>query len=213
MNQIGRVSERSNGSRHQTERYVSRYLDEAAQVLRELDRDTIIDVVMRLSKLRAGKGRLFLLGVGGSATNASHAVNDFRKIAKIEAYAPTDNVGELTARINDEGWESCFSEWLRASRLTKDDVVMVMSVGGGSATTSLNLVRAEEYAKSVGAWVVGLVSSDGGYTRRLADACVLIPPQSDDTVTPLAESFQALIWHLLATSLTVAEVVADENIH
>jgi D-sedoheptulose 7-phosphate isomerase len=158
-------------------------------------------MLSRLKEVRARQGRLFILGVGGSAANASHAVNDFRKIAGIEAYTPTDNVGELTARINDEGWESCFEEWLRGSRLSRNDMVLVFSVGGGSEAVSVNLVRAVDYAKAQGAQILGVVSRDGGHTAQVADAYVLIPPQSPDTVTPLAESFQAVVWHLLATAL------------
>lgn len=178
--------------------FVGRYLREVEQALHELDRCTIEDMLGRLRNLR---GRLFLLGVGGSAANASHAVNDFRKVAGIEAYAPTDNVGELTARINDEGWDTCFVEWLRGSRLNDEDMVMVLSVGGGSETVSANIVRAVDYAKAVGAQVLGVVSRDGGHTAKVADACVVISPQSPDTLTPLAESLQAVVWHLLTTAL------------
>lgn len=181
--------------------YVNRYLHEVEQVLQALDRGALEDMLKRLKDLRTRQGRLFLLGVGGSAANASHAVNDFRKIAGIEAYAPTDNVGELTARINDEGWDTCFVEWLRGSRLNSKDMVMVFSVGGGSESTSANIVRAVDYAKALGARVLGVVSRDGGHTARVADACMIIPPQSPDTITPLAESFQAIVWHLLVTAL------------
>ena len=182
-------------------KYIDRYLYEVAQVLEALDRRAIEDMLNRLNDWHARQGRLFLLGVGGSAANTSHAVNDFRKIAGIEAYAPTDNVSELTARINDEGWDTCFIEWLRGSRLSSDDMVMVFSVGGGSKNTSFNIVRAVDYAKALDAQVLGIVSREGGHTARVADACVVIPPQSQDTITPLAESFQAVVWHLLATSL------------
>lgn len=185
--------------------YVDRYLDEASQVLQGLDRGVLQGMISRLRLLREGGGRLFFLGVGGSAANASHAVNDFRKIAHIESYAATDNVGELTARINDEGWDTCFFEWLRGSRLTDRDAVMVFSVGGGSQTTSANIVRAVDYAKEVGAQVMAVVSRNGGHTARVADACVLVPPKSPDTITPLAESFQAVVWHLLATALAKEE--------
>ncbi len=181
--------------------YVDRFLHETEAVLASLDRRTLGDMIGRLSALRTRGGRLFLLGVGGSAANASHAVNDFRKIAGIEAYAPTDNVSELTARINDDGWDTSFAEWLRGSRLSDGDMVMVLSVGGGSETTSANIVRAVDFARAEGAQVMGIVSRDGGHTARVADSCLLIPPQSADTVTPLAESFQALVWHLLATAL------------
>lgn len=178
--------------------FVSRYLREIGQVIVALDRHAIEDMVTRLRKLQ---GRLFLLGVGGSAANASHAVNDFRKVAGIEAYAPTDNVGELTARINDDGWGTCFTEWLRVSRLSSEDMVMVFSVGGGSEAISANIFYAVDYAKSVGAQILGIVSRDGGHTAQVADVCVIIPSQSVDTITPLAESFQAVIWHLLVAGL------------
>ena len=180
---------------------MDRFLREAGQVLDAIDRGTLEDMIGRLRGLRARGGRLFLLGVGGSAANASHAVNDFRKIAGIEAYTPTDNVAELTARINDEGWDTSFMEWLRGSRLCDQDMVMVFSVGGGNETTSVNIVRGVDHAKAVGAQILGVVSRDGGHTAQVADACLLVPPQSDDTITPLAESFQALTWHLLATAL------------
>jgi D-sedoheptulose 7-phosphate isomerase len=190
------------------ENYVDRYLRETGKVLEALDRSVLENMVSRLKHLRSCNGRLFLLGVGGSAANASHAVNDFRKIAHIEAYAPTDNVAELTARINDEGWDTCFFEWLNGSRLSSRDMIMVFSVGGGSETTSVNIVRAIDCAKAVGAQVLGVVSRDGGHTAQFADACIVIPPQSSDTITPLAESFQSVIWHLLATALAKEEKVA-----
>lgn len=181
--------------------YINRYFDEVARVLETIDRGALEDMVKRLIDLRVRHGRLFLLGVGGSAANASHAVNDFRKLAGIEAYAPTDNVGELTARINDDGWESCFVEWLRGSRLTENDMVMVFSVGGGSESVSVNIVRAVDYAKDIGAQVLGIVSRDGGHTAQVADCSVVIPPQSRNTITPIAESFQAIVWHFLVTAL------------
>lgn len=174
---------------------------EASAVMDSIDKSVVEDMITRLAKLRKDGGRLFLLGVGGSAGNASHAVNDFRKISDIEAYAPTDNVSELTARINDDGWDTSFVEWLRGSRLSSRDMVMVFSVGGGSETTSVNIVRAVDHAKTEGAQVLGVVSRDGGHTATVADACLIIPPQSPDTITPLAESFQAVVWHLLATAL------------
>lgn len=177
---------------------INRYLREAHQVLWALDRRVLEDMLDRLRSLR---GRLFLLGVGGSAANASHAANDFRKIAGIEAYAPTDNVAELTARINDEGWDTCFVEWLRVSRLSSEDIVMVFSVGGGSETTSANILHAVDYAKATGAQVLGIVSRDGGHTAQVADVCVVILSQSPDTITPLAESLQTVVWHLLVTAL------------
>jgi D-sedoheptulose 7-phosphate isomerase len=151
--------------------------------------------------LRERGGRLFILGVGGSAANASHAVNDFRKIAGLEAYAPTDNVSELTARTNDEGWPSVFVEWLRGSRLNGKDCVFVLSVGGGNfeRNVSPNLVSALQLAKEVGARVIGIVGKDGGYTAKVADACVIVPTVNSNNVTPHSEAFQAVIWHLFAS--------------
>ena len=181
--------------------YTSRYLEEARQVIGGLDQAAIERLVALLVDLRARGGRLFVLGVGGSAGNASHAVNDFRKICGIEAYAPTDNVSELTARVNDDGWESVFASWLRVSRLSSSDVVWVFSVGGGDLerNVSPNLVRALQYAKEVGARVCGVVGRDGGHTARVADVCVVVPTVSADTVTPHAEAFQAVVWHLVVS--------------
>jgi D-sedoheptulose 7-phosphate isomerase len=158
-------------------------------------------MVSLLADLRRRMGRLFILGVGGSAGNASHAVNDFRKIVGIEAYAPTDNVSELTARTNDEGWASVFVEWLKVSRLQSNDMVFVFSVGGGNLDKNIspNLVTALQHAKSVGAQVVGVVGRDGGYTAKVANACVIIPTVNAETVTPHSEAFQAVIWHLLVS--------------
>src|SRR4051794_36209980 len=154
-----------------------------------------------IAGLREARGRLFFLGVGGSAGNCSHAVNDFRKIAGIEAYAPTDNVSELTARTNDEGWATDFVEWLKVSQLKASDMLFIFSVGGGNLEKNIspNLVEALKYAKTVGAKVVGVVGRDGGYTARVADACVLVPTVNPETVTPHAEAFQAVVWHLLVS--------------
>lgn len=181
--------------------YVKQHLEEAARVLAGLDTEAIERMVALLADLRARGGRLFFLGVGGSAANCSHAVNDFRKIAGIEAYTPVDNVSELTARTNDEGWESVFVNWLKGSRLQAKDMVFVFSVGGGSLekNVSPNLVLALRFAKEVGAQVVGVVGRDGGYTAQVADACVVIPTVNGDTVTPHTEAFQAVIWHLLVS--------------
>ena len=181
--------------------FVEQYLAEAAEVIRQLDVASIEKAVHFLCDARARSGRLFILGVGGSAANASHAVNDFRKIAGIEAYAPTDNVSELTARTNDEGWASVFEGWLRVSRLTAGDLVLVLSVGGGNLekNVSPNLVAALRYAKAVGARVVGIVGRDGGYTAQVADACVIIPTVNPSHTTPHSEAFQAVIWHLLVS--------------
>jgi D-sedoheptulose 7-phosphate isomerase len=181
--------------------YTSRYIGEAHQVLDGLDTGTIERMVSLLADLRSRGGRLFVLGVGGSAGNASHAVNDFRKICGIEAYAPTDNVSELTARVNDDGWETVFANWLRVSRLGARDMVWVFSVGGGDLERNIspNLVRAVQYAKEVGAQVCGVVGRTGGYTAQVADACVIVPTISPETVTPHAEAFQAVVWHLIVS--------------
>ena len=177
------------------------FLAEATEIIAKLDVASIEKAAGLLASTRAAGGRLFILGVGGSAANASHAVNDFRKIAGIEAYAPTDNVSELTARANDEGWSSVFDAWLRTSRLRADDLLLVLSVGGGNIeqNVSANLVAALKYAKSVGAKVIGIVGRDGGYTATVADACVLIPIVNPDHTTPHTEAFQAIIWHLLVS--------------
>lgn len=178
--------------------YSTQHLQEAAQILARLNVDDCEKCVRELVALRTRGGRLFILGVGGSAANASHAVNDFRKIAGLECYAPTDNVSELTARTNDEGWSSVFVEWLRGSRLRSGDAVLVFSVGGGNLekNVSPNLVAALEYAKQVGARVLGIVGKDGGYTAKVADACVIVPTVNPATITPHSEAFQAVVWHL-----------------
>jgi D-sedoheptulose 7-phosphate isomerase len=181
--------------------FTATYLEEVQRVIAGLDQVAIERTADLIAETRANGGRLFLLGVGGSAANASHAVNDFRKIVGIEAYTPTDNVSELTARVNDEGWDTSFANWLQGSRLRADDLVFVLSVGGGSRekNVSVNLVRALEHAKSVGARICGIVGRDGGFTRQVADACVVIPTVSDANVTPHAEEFQAVVWHLLVS--------------
>lgn len=181
--------------------YTQRHLDEVSKVVSQLDVSEIEKVAKLLADLRSRGGRLFFLGVGGSAGNCSHAVNDFRKIVGIEAYAPTDNVSELTARTNDDGWASVFVEWLKISRLREEDMVFIFSVGGGNLEKNIspNLVTALQYAKQVGARVVGVVGRDGGYTAKVADACVIIPTVNPETVTPHAEAFQGVIWHLLVS--------------
>ena len=181
--------------------FTTDYIAEATQILAKLDVGAIEKTVEKLAQARAAGGRIFFLGVGGSAANASHAVNDFRKIAGFEAYAPTDNVSELTARVNDESWEGVFVNWLKGSRLRRGDVVFVFSVGGGSLEQNIspNLVRAVQYAKEVGATVCGVVGRDGGYTAKVADACVVVPTVNPDNVTPHAESFQATVWHLFVS--------------
>lgn len=182
-------------------RYSDQHLDEARRILDSLDVDAIERMASLLADLRSRGGRLFFLGVGGGAGNSSHAVNDFRKLAGIEAYAPTDNVSELTARTNDEGWTSVFVEWLKTSRLTDKDMLFVFSVGGGDAARNIspNLVTALQYAKSVSAQVVGVVGRDGGYTAQVADACLIVPTVNPSAVTPHTEAFQAVIWHLLVS--------------
>lgn len=181
--------------------YTKKHLAEAAEVIARIDIDAIERIAELLAGLRERQGRLFFLGVGGSAGNCSHAVNDFRKIVGIEAYAPTDNVSELTARTNDEGWETVFAEWLKTSRLSKRDMIFIFSVGGGNLEKNIspNLVRALQYAQTVGAQVVGVVGRDGGYTARVANACVIVPTVNPETVTPHSEAFQAVIWHLLVS--------------
>jgi D-sedoheptulose 7-phosphate isomerase len=181
--------------------YSSQHLTETAEIVQKLDPENLEKMVDLLADIRARGGRLFFLGVGGSAANASHAVNDFRKIAGIESYAPTDNVSELTARTNDEGWASVFVEWLKGSRLESSDALMVFSVGGGNLekNVSPNLVSALQYAKEVGASVLGVVGRDGGYTAKVADACCIVPTVNPMNVTPHSEAFQAVIWHLLVS--------------
>jgi D-sedoheptulose 7-phosphate isomerase len=181
--------------------YTSQYFEECIQILRQIDQPMIERTVGLLLQVREEGGRIFFLGVGGGAGHASHAVNDFRKIAGIEAYTPTDNVSELTARINDDGWDTCYRNWLKGSHLRKQDMVFVFSVGGGDAgrNISANLVHALEYAKQVGATICGVVGRDGGFTAQVADACVLVPVVNAETVTPHTESFQATVWHLLVS--------------
>jgi D-sedoheptulose 7-phosphate isomerase len=182
-------------------RYTERFLGETLTAVQLLDTEKIEEMVSLLADIRQNGGRVFFLGVGGGAGHASHAVNDFRKIAGMECYSPSDNVSELTARINDDGWESCYANWLRGSRINPQDAVFVFSVGGGNRERqiSMNLVRSLELAERVGARVLGVVGRDGGYTAQVADACLIIPTISDDTVTPLVEALQAVVWHLLVS--------------
>ena len=179
--------------------YVEDYLTGAVSVLFKLNRTHMEDMISQLISLKKREGRLFLIGVGGSAANCSHAVNDFRKICGIEAYTPVDNVSELTARTNDDGWETVFVKWLEGSHLTKKDVVMVFSVGGGNVekNVSANIVKALQYAKEMNTTILGIVSRDGGYTKQVADTCILVPIIADSTITPYAESFQVLLWHAM----------------
>jgi D-sedoheptulose 7-phosphate isomerase len=181
--------------------FTSEFLAEVSKIVSQLDEAAIEKCVKTLASVRERGGRLFFLGVGGSAANASHAVNDFRKIAGFEAYAPTDNVSELTARVNDESWESVFVSWLKGSRLTNRDGIVVFSVGGGDLKMNIspNLVRAVQFAKETGAAVVGIVGRNGGYTAEVADACVIIPTVNPTHVTPHSEAFQAVVWHLFVS--------------
>ena len=181
--------------------FSNQFLSEAVEILNRLDTATIDRAIALLADTRRRNGRLFILGVGGSAANASHAVNDFRKIAGLEAYAPTDNVSELTARTNDEGWAGVFEGWLRVSQLRADDTILVFSVGGGNVEkqVSPNLVAALQFAKQVGAKIIGIVGRDGGFTAKVADACVIIPTVNPAHVTPHAEAFQAVVWHLMVS--------------
>lgn|SRR3990167_1219942 len=177
---------------------INQYLGFVNEISHTMDQKPIDMLVAELGQLQKRKGRLFLLGVGGSAANASHAVNDFRKLCGIEAYAPTDNVAELTARINDDGWKNCFSDWLQASNLSSNDMIFILSVGGGREHVSVNLVWAIRYAKKVGAKVVGIVGRDGGYTKKHADVCVVIPTVNQHLITPFVESFQIILLHFFA---------------
>jgi D-sedoheptulose 7-phosphate isomerase len=181
--------------------FTRQYLAEVALIVQRLDVSAIEALVEQLLTVRNRGGRLFFLGVGGSAANAAHAVNDFRKIAGFEAYAPTDNVSELTARVNDESWEGVFVSWLRGSRLNERDLIFVLSVGGGDRerNVSPNLVAAVDYSRSVGAAVCGIVGRSGGYTALVANACVVVPTVNNTHVTPHAEAFQAVVWHLLVS--------------
>ncbi len=181
--------------------YTELFLRGVQEIAAQLDRGGLNRLIDVLTKVRENSGRVFFLGVGGSAANASHAVNDFRKIAGIECYAPSDNISELTARINDDGWESSYSNWLRVSRLNVQDAIFVFSVGGGNVeqAVSINIVRSLELARRVGASILGVVGRDGGYTAKVADACVIIPTFSEEMVTPLVEAFQAVVWHMLVS--------------
>lgn len=181
--------------------YSQRHMAEVIEIAHRIDTKAVERLAGLIAEVRAAQGRIFFLGVGGSAANCSHAVNDFRKLADVECYAPTDNVSELTARINDDGWAGVFSAWLRVSRLGPKDLLFVLSVGGGDRerNVSPNLVDAIDYARQVGARITGIVGRDGGHTARCADVCVVVPAVSPATVTPHAEAFQAVIWHLLVS--------------
>jgi len=184
-----------------TIRHIEKYLSNIGTIADTIDKDAIVKTVDILTETKEKKGRLFVLGVGGGASGASHAVSDFRKISGIEAYAPTDNVSELTARVNDEGWDSVFVNWLKVSNLTKNDCIFVLSVGGGNRerNISTNLVFALQFAKEVGTRILGVIGRDGGYTASVADAAIIIPTISNEAITPYTESFQAVICHLLVS--------------
>ena len=190
--------------------YANDYLREAKSITGLIDPNAVEKMVDIILNIRENKGRLFFLGVGGGAGNASHAVNDFRKIAGIESYSPTDHVSELTARINDDGWESSFAAWLKGSNLNSGDGVFVLSVGGGNQekNVSVNLVRALEYARKVNAKILGIVGRDGGFTAKIADSCIIIPTVNNSTITPHTEAFQGVIWHLIVSDprMRVAEM-------
>ena len=181
--------------------YAESHLKEAVEIINQIDTDSIEKVVNLLQTVKAAGGRIFFLGVGGSAGNCSHAVNDFRKIVGIESYAPTDNVSELTARTNDEGWDTIFAEWLKLSKLNSKDAIFILSVGGGNIekNVSPNLVKALMLAKEVNAKILGIVGRDGGYTAKVADVAVIIPVVNNDAITPHSEAFQAVVWHLLVS--------------
>jgi len=181
--------------------YAQQHLNEAAEIIREIDVAAIEKMADLLATVKVDGGRIFFLGVGGSAGNCSHAVNDFRKIVGIESYAPTDNVSELTARTNDEGWATIFAEWLKTSRLAAKDALFILSVGGGNLEKNIspNLVEALKFAKTVGAKISGVVGRDGGYTAKVADVCVIVPTVNTESITPHTEAFQAVVWHLLVS--------------
>jgi D-sedoheptulose 7-phosphate isomerase len=182
-------------------KHILRYLSNSQKIIDLLDKNKILETVKLIAKIKEKEGRIFFIGVGGGAGHASHAVNDFRKICGIESYTPSDNVSELTARINDDGWETSYRNWLKISRLNENDLVFVISVGGGNLekNVSVNLLESLKYAKTVGAKICGIVGRDGGYTAQVADASIIVPTIDDDSVTPLVESFQAVIWHLLVS--------------
>ncbi len=181
--------------------FIKSYFQEAKLILDKIDQKEIEKMVSIIHELKISKGRMFILGVGGGAGHASHAVNDFRKICNIEAYAPTDNVSELTARVNDDGWETAYLNWLKVSNLSSKDLLLIFSVGGGNLekNISVNILESIKYANSIRAKVCGVVGRDGGYTAQSSKACVIIPPLNPDTVTPHTEAFQAVIWHLLVS--------------
>lgn len=184
-----------------TKAYIEQYLKETQEIVETVSKEEIEKGIEILKATKNNGGRLFILGVGGSAANASHAVNDFRKLGGIETYAPTDNVSELTARTNDEGWETTFTEWLKISKICDQDTIMVFSVGGGSETTSLNIVNALKLGKERGAKIISIVSRTGGYAKQVSDSCVLIPVVAEERITPHAEGWQGVVWHLMVNAI------------
>lgn len=203
-----KVSEKTSQEDSNIAGYIDEYLGGVLSAIFQLSKADIEDCIKLLVTLKKNQGRLFILGVGGGASNSSHAVNDFRKIAGIEAYTPTDNVSELTARTNDDGWETIFINWLKISNLNSKDAVIILSVGGGNLEKNIspNIVEALKYAKEVKAKIIGIVSRDGGYTKQVANVCVMVPIIKDEFITPFAESFQALIWHLIVFSPTLRDI-------
>jgi D-sedoheptulose 7-phosphate isomerase len=181
--------------------YIQKYLDEVKEICDKIDKTSISNFIEELKKLKTRGGRLFILGVGGSAANSSHAVNDFRKISKIEAYSVTDNSAELTARINDESWETSYSEWLKISKISKNDAILIFSVGGGTDKVSTNLVKSMYLAKEVGATILSVVSRNGGKAKELSDSCILVPVVNDSMITPHAEEWQGIILHLVVNKI------------
>lgn len=188
--------------------HINQYFEDAIKILKEIDKSQVEKIIQLLLAAREEGGRLFFLGVGGSASNCVHAINDFRKLASIEAYSPVENISELTARTNDEGWDTVFSEWLKTSRLSCKDVIWVLSVGGGNREQNIsgNIVSALELAQERNAKIVGIVSRDGGYTAKVANACVVVPVVNNETITPHAEAFQAVIWHLIVSDPRVIQI-------
>ena|SRR3989344_3725181 len=184
------------------DKYLEKYFQGAVSIIHQIDQQAIIQSIKYLAKLKKNRGRLFLIGVGGSAANCSHAVNDFRKICNIEAYTPADNISELTARTNDDGWQSIFANWLKVSQLNKNDILMVLSVGGGNyeKNISVNIIKALKYAKKKKTKVIGIVSRNGGYTKKVADVAIMIPVLVENLITPYAESFQSIILHAIVNS-------------
>jgi len=188
--------------------YISQYINDAVKILELIDQNKIEKMIQILLDVREKQGRLFLLGVGGSAANCIHAVNDFRKLAGIETYSPAENIAEVTARTNDEGWHTVFSEWLKCSHINEKDAVMVFSVGGGNKekNVSANIVYALDVAKSKNARVLGILGRDGGHTAKIADACVIVPPVNPETITPHSEAFQGVIWHLIVADPRLMQI-------